>query len=184
VSQVLLADGGARPPSVGDELFTGHFLLLLGVVSISGQHDDCVGQREKFISVVVEILVGFVEGQGELPNDPFDLLGLAWQSEFAEKQSHGFVELHIFEIEEHAERVKNGEDFLVIFSEVLSHDGFVDALSFDEVGGDGVGRVLVDEALGDVVLDGVLRLFVEHHDEQFCFLIVLLVLLDVIELIH
>lgn len=55
---------------------------------------------------------------------------------------------------------------LVILPEVLSQHGLVDALHLDYVLGNGIGGVLMDEALGDVVGDGEFWLFVEHKNEE------------------
>lgn len=52
-------------------------------MGVSREHDNSVGQWEEFVYVVVMLAVGFVEGEGELPDDSFDLLGLPRQSEFA-----------------------------------------------------------------------------------------------------
>jgi hypothetical protein len=42
----------------------------------------------------------------------------------------------------------------------------------------------VNETLGDVILDGLLWLFIEHQNEVFILLVVLLVFLDVVEFCH
>jgi hypothetical protein len=76
------------------------------------------------------------------------------------------------------------QNFLIVLAEVLPEDDLIDALHLDDILGDGVGAVLVDESLGDVVGDGVLRLLVEHEDEVLCLLRELLVLVDVVQLAY
>lgn len=62
--------------SVFDKLIIGHLFILFGVMGISGQHDDGVGQREEFLGVLVVLLVLVKVGLGELPHYALDLLGL------------------------------------------------------------------------------------------------------------
>jgi hypothetical protein len=76
------------------------------------------------------------------------------------------------------------QHLLVILAEVLSQHGLVDALHLDYVLGNSIGRVLVDEALGDVVSYGEFWLLVEHEDEELGLLIEFLVLVDVLQLVH
>lgn len=76
------------------------------------------------------------------------------------------------------------QHLFVVFSKVLTQHSLVDAFEFDDVLCDGVGSVLVDEALGNVVCDCVFWLFVEHEDEELSLLGELLVLANVVQLGH
>lgn len=120
---------------------------------ISGKHDNCVSQGEQFISVVVLLTIRLEKGKGELPDNSFDLLGLPGQSEFAEQRPESFIELLIGKVEQFAIGMQHVQDLFVIFAEVLAQYNLVDALNLDDVFGDGVGGIFVDEALGYVVID-------------------------------
>jgi hypothetical protein len=106
------------------------------------------------------------------------------QSEFAEQYPQRFVELLVCEFEAFAIGVQYVEYFLLVFAEVLSEDGFVDAFDFDDVFCDGIGVVFLDESFGDVVCDGELGFFVEHEDEEFGLFGLFLVLVDFVQFVH
>ena len=74
-----------------------------------------------------------------------------------------------------AEGVQNSQYLLIVFAKVLAKSCLVDALHFDDVGRYGLWSVLVNEALGHVVVDGILGLLVKHQNETFNFLCVLLI---------
>lgn len=151
---------------------------------IGREHDDSVSQGEQFIRIIIGLDICLIESKGELPNDSLDLLRLAGESKLAEEYAHGLVELLPVELHQFAVRVQYVQDFLIVLAEVLPEDDFIDALHLDDILSDGIGAVLVDEALGDVVGDGVLRFLVEHEDEVLCLLRELLVLVDVVQLAY
>ena len=184
MGEILRTDGRTGPSRVVDELLAGHLLFLLGVVRVGGEHDDGIGEGEELIGVVVIVDVALVEGEGELPNDPLDLLRLSRQPEFAEQRPEGLVELLPRELEQLAVGVQHIQHLLVILAEVFSQDGLIDALNLDDILGDGIRTVLVNEPLCNVIVDGVLGLLVEHEDEELCLLVEALVLVDVVELAH
>lgn len=76
MAQVLGTDGRAGPSCIVDKFLAGHLLFLFGVVSISGEHDDSIGQGKQFISVVVTVYITLIKSQGELPDNPLYLLRL------------------------------------------------------------------------------------------------------------
>ena len=80
--------------------------------------------------------------------------------------------------------MENGEHFFIILSKVLSENSLVNAFSLDDVGCDGIWSVLMDEAFGDVVCDGLFWFFVEHEDEEFGFLGEFFVFSDVAQFGH
>lgn len=89
-------------------------------MGVSRQHDNRVGQREKFVCIVVGVVVGLEERLSELPNHSFDLLCFAGQSELGEQVAECFVELYISELELVAEGMENGKHLFVVLAEVLS----------------------------------------------------------------
>lgn len=42
VNKIVFADGRTRPSGIFDKLLHRHLLLLLGIVGISGKHDDSI----------------------------------------------------------------------------------------------------------------------------------------------
>ena len=184
VGQILLAYGRTRSARVFDELLQRHLFFLLGVVCVSRQHDNGVGQGKELIHVVIGLAVGLVESKRELPNNPLNLLGLARQSKLAQQHSQSPIELHIPKVEHSTERMQHQKYLLFVFAEILAQNGLINALQFDDVLSDGVGGVLMDEAFGDVVSDGVIGFLVEHEYEELGFLCKFLVLVDVVQLGH
>lgn len=75
---------------------------------IGRKHYNRISQRKKLISIRIGLDVTFIKGQGELPNDSFNLLCFAREPKFAKQSSHGSVELHAFEVEEFAVGVEDG----------------------------------------------------------------------------
>lgn len=76
------------------------------------------------------------------------------------------------------------EHLLIILPEVFSQDGLIYAFDLDDILSYGVGTVLVDESLCNVIVDGVLWFLVEHEDEEFCLFVETFILVDVVEFSH
>lgn len=76
------------------------------------------------------------------------------------------------------------EDLFIIFTKVFSQDGLIYAFDLDDILCYGVGTVLMDEPLCNVIIDGVLRFLVEHEDEEFCLFVEAFILVDVVEFSH
>lgn len=76
------------------------------------------------------------------------------------------------------------EYLLIILPEVFPQDGLIYAFDLDDILRYGVGTVLVDEPLCNVIVYGVLWFLVEHEDEEFCLFVEALVLVDVVEFSH
>mgnify|MGYP000442246955 CR=1 FL=1 len=80
--------------------------------------------------------------------------------------------------------MQNCHSFFILLAKVLSHDGFIDSLNLDQILSYSFWGVFLNETFCDIILNGMLRFFVEHEDEELVLLVVFLVLLNVVELGH
>ena len=89
-------------------------------MSVSCQHNDCIGKGKKLVSISIVFLVGFKISDREFPNNSLYLLCLAWEPELGKQLSDGFIVLNFFEFEKFAVRVENFQNFGVILTEVIA----------------------------------------------------------------
>lgn len=153
------------------EVLLCHFGLLFGVVSVRMQHDNGVCEGKQLVSVIIVLFVRLVEGQSELPDDPFDLLGLPRKPKPTKQQSDGLIKLYFIKLEQHAVGMQDFKHLLIILSKIVPQHGLVQPLALDQIGCDILGRIRSNSALLDLFSDGVLWVAVKEQDHPLIFLV-------------